>query len=291
MTLFITLFLAGMLTILLPCILPLIPIVLGVSIAGRSKLRPLFTILGMLVSFIGFTFLLQVVLSQFIQVADYMRIATYYILLLFGVGFLHPKRPIALTASVLGALFFMSKGWTAVIIAAVLGVIAMELGGKVASKIQQLGSDVQQKAKGELGEDNPMTAFIMGLTMGLVWVPCAGPALGFAFTLVREQPGLQALLYLSAYGLGTAVPLLLIGYGGQHAVHSVRALSKYSGKIKQISGAVLIVTALAFQFHWFRTFEIWLIENTSFGNLGIDLEEKFFGEETGQDILEKAREE
>ncbi|HLD63532.1 MAG TPA: hypothetical protein VI913_01415, partial [Candidatus Peribacteraceae bacterium] len=71
------LFLAGALTILLPCILPLIPIVLGVSITGRSKLRPLLTIGGMLVSFVGFTFLLQVVLSQFVALADVIRLATF----------------------------------------------------------------------------------------------------------------------------------------------------------------------------------------------------------------------
>ena len=84
MALFITLFGAGMLTIVLPCILPLIPIVLGVSIAGRSKLRPLLITAGMLVSFVGSTFLLLVVLRQFVELADYVRIGTYSVLLLFG---------------------------------------------------------------------------------------------------------------------------------------------------------------------------------------------------------------
>jgi cytochrome c biogenesis protein CcdA/thiol-disulfide isomerase/thioredoxin len=278
MSLAFTLFVAGMLTILLPCILPLIPIVLGVSIAGKSKWRPLLSIMGMVVSFVGFTFLLLIVLRQFVEVADYMRIGTYYVLLLFGLGFLTHSRPIQLGGAVAGALFFMAKGSAAVAIAAVLGIAAMLIGGKIATRIQQTGADVQNLTREGLGEDSPITAFIIGLTMGLVWVPCAGPALGFVFTLVREQPGVQAFAYLTVYGLGAAVPLLLIGYGGQAAVHSVRALSKYSGYIKQFSGAVLILTALAFQLHWFTRVETWFVLNTSYGTLGTRLEEKIFGD-------------
>lgn len=277
MTLFFTLFGAGMLTILLPCILPLIPIVLGVSIAGRSKWRPLFTVGGMLVSFVGFTFLLLVVLSQFVELADYIRIATYYLLLLFGIGFLTANKPTQYIVAVLGAYFFVSKGWVSVGVAAAFGVIAMEIGGRAATRIQQLGSDVQGKARSEFGADSPLTAFIIGLTLGLVWVPCAGPALGFALTLVREQPGPLAAAYLLAYGAGTAVPLLVIGYGGQAAVHSVRVLSKYSGYVKMVAGGLLVASALAFHFMAFQQLQIWLISNTPFGDIGTQLEDRFFG--------------
>ncbi|MBI3816006.1 hypothetical protein HY285_00475, partial [Candidatus Peregrinibacteria bacterium] len=155
-----TLFTSGLLTILLPCILPLIPIVLGVSIADRNRLRPLVTILGLLLSFVGFTFLLQVVLSQFVELADYIRIATFYVLLLFGLGFLFHKRAIQLTGAVLGSIFFLDKGWIAILIAAVLGIIAMKIGGRVASAIQQLGSDVQGAARTGLGANSLLTAFI-----------------------------------------------------------------------------------------------------------------------------------
>ena len=288
MTLAFTLFIAGMLTIFLPCILPLIPIVLGVSIAGRSKLRPLFTVIGMVVSFVGFTFLLLVVLRQFVEVADYMRIGTYYVLLLFGLGFLTHNKKVQYGGALLGSVFFLQKGQPSVIVAALLGLFAMHVGGKVATRIQQVGTGVQGFARDELGSDSPLTAFIMGLTMGLVWVPCAGPALGFAFTLVREEPGLAAFFYLTAYGLGSAVPLLLIGYGGQAAVHSVRALNKYSGRIKQVSGVILIITALSFQFHWFTKIETWFVLNTNYGTLGTRLEEKFFGSEVGRPSVEES---
>lgn len=271
-----TLLLAGILTILLPCVLPLVPIVLGVSIADRDRRRPAVTICGMLVSFVGFTFLLQVVLSRFIELADILRIATYYVLLLFGFGFLFSSLPIQIPGAIAGSFFFLGKGWTAVMIAAVAGCIAVVFAGKIVTRIQQLGTDIQGQARTSLGSSSLLSAFIVGLTMGLVWVPCAGPALGFALALVRDEPGLRAFFLLGAYGIGAALPLLLIGYGGQRAVHSVRALAPYTGRIKQVSGALLIFSAIAFQFGWFTDLQAWLVEETRFGTVGTDIEERLF---------------
>ena len=276
MTLYLTLFIAGLLTILLPCILPLIPIVLGVSIVGRSKWRPFLTIAGMIVSFVGFTFLLLVVLSRFVELADYIRIATYYILLLFGIGFITHNRKPQLVGALAGSLFFFAKGIPAVIVAALVGMIAMYFGERAASNLQQIGTSIQNKARKDLGSDSPLTAFIIGLTLGLIWVPCAGPALGFALTLVREEPGFRAALALTSYAFGTAVPLLAIGYGGQTAVHSVHAVSRFSGIIKQIAGLLLVLTAIALQLHFFEKAQILLLEKTNFGDLGTRIEEKLF---------------
>lgn len=272
MMLILTMFLAGAVTILLPCILPLLPVVLGVSIAGRHRLRPLFVVSGMLVSFVGFTFLLQIVLSQFVETADYLRIATYYVLLLFGLGFLFHQRALLVGGAMLGSLFFHPKGWLSIGIAALLGMIAMELGGRIASRLQQWGTNIQGKTAREFGSESPMSAFIIGLTLGLIWVPCAGPALGFALALIREEPGLRTLLLLSAYGAGTAVPLLLVGYGGQLAIRSVRSLTPYSGAVKKVAGILLILTALALNFRGFTAFETYLAQNLGYGTIGTDLE-------------------
>ncbi len=286
MALIISLFTAGLLTVLLPCILPLIPIVLGASIAGRSKWRPLLTVAGMLVSFVGFTFLLIVVLNQFVELADYLRIGTFYLLLLFGLGFLTSKKSVHVVGAILGASFFLVKGWPAVAIAAILGVIAIIVAPPLANKIQQFGSNVQQKVRTDLGNESPLTAFLMGLTMGLVWVPCAGPALGFAFTLVREQPGFLSLFYLFVYGLGTAIPLLLIGYGGQYAVHSVHKLVRYSGHVKHTAGVLLIITAVALHFNWLEKAQLWVTNNTAYGTWGVDLEERLFSDRIGKALID-----
>lgn len=270
------LFVAGLLTILLPCILPLIPIVLGVSIADRNRWRPLGTVAGMVVSFVAFTFLLQVVLTRFFVLADVLRIGTYQVLVLFGICFITAKKPIQLIVSVLSALFFLSKGWLAVGGAVIFAVLAIELGGRVATMLQQLGGTLQSGARSRFGNNGLITAFIIGLTLGLVWVPCAGPALGFALTLVRDEPGFKAFLLLGVYALGAAVPLLIVGYGGQAAVHSVRALSRYSGHIKHVAGVLLLVSGIAFQFHWFTNLQTYLVTNTTYGTWATNLEEKIF---------------
>jgi cytochrome c biogenesis protein CcdA/thiol-disulfide isomerase/thioredoxin len=277
MTILLTLFAAGVLTILLPCILPLVPIVLGVSLAGKRKVRPLVTVAGMVASFVVFTFLLQVVLRQLVHLADIMRIATYYALLLFGVCFLFSRTYVQIALAALGAIpLFWGQGWLALVVSSVLGAIAVALGGRAATRIQQLGTDAQQGARKGLGTESLLSAFVVGLTLGLVWVPCAGPALGFALTLVRDEPGPRAFLALSAYALGAALPLLLIGYGGQSMVHSARWLNRYSGRIKQVSGALLVLSAAALQYNFFTSAQTWLADRTGFGNLGSRIEERLF---------------
>lgn len=276
MALYLTLFLAGMLTILLPCILPLLPIVLGVSIAGRSKWRPFLTVLGMIVSFVGFTFLLTVVLNSFIELADYIHISTNYILLLFGIGFAIHSRLFGFMGAILGAFFFIDKGPVSIVIAAVTGMILLSIGDRIAGKIQQLGTNAQSAAREEFGADSPFTAFAIGLTLGLVWVPCAGPALSFALTLVREKPGIEAAFALIAYATGTGLPLLIIGYGGQAMLHSVRSLNRYTGIVKTVAGYLFIVTAVALQMNYFQQFQVWLTNNTSFGDIGTRIEENIF---------------
>lgn len=273
-----TLFGSGILTILLPCILPLVPIVLGVSVAGRSRLRPLAVVAGMVVSFVAFTFALHFFLSSFPSVADVFRVATFAVLFLFGVGFLTHNRLLRQVGCVGAALFFLDYGVIGVVLAAVPCFVAMEAAGWVSTRIQQAGTDVQMAAAGTFGSDSPLTAFLIGLTLGLVWVPCAGPALGFAFALVRDEPGVRAALLLTCYALGTAVPLLLVGYGGQYAVRSVRLLNAYTGVVKRVAGALLIATAVLLQLRTFESIQIWLIDNTPFGDLGTRVEEFFIGD-------------
>lgn len=272
------LFGSGVLTILLPCILPLVPIVLGVSVAGHSRWRPLAVVAGMVVSFVAFTFALHFFLSSFPSVADVFRIGTFAVLLLFGVGFLTHNRILRQVGCVAAALFFLDYGVIGVVVAAVPCFVAMEVGGWVATRIQQVGADAQQAVRGTFGSDSPLTAFLIGLTLGLVWVPCAGPALGFAFALVRDEPGVRAAFLLTTYALGTALPLLIIGYGGQWAVRSVRVLNQYTGLVKRVAGVLLIATAVLLQLRTFEKIQIWLIDNTPFGDIGTRVEEFFIGD-------------
>ncbi len=281
-TLALTLFLAGMLTILLPCILPLLPIVVGVSVADRHPLRPVAIALGMVASFVVSTFVLQVVLGSFVEFADTVRIASFYVLLLFGIGFCMHRRPFQLACTAVGALFFLDNGWIAVAVAAIVGMIAMELGGRVATALQSVGSEVQSSVSGTLGRNSLVSAFVIGATLGLVWAPCAGPALGLALTLVRDEPGAKALVYLLCYALGSAVPLLIVAYGGQKAVGAVRSIGPWTGVIKQVAGVILILMAIGLRYDYLTRLQTWIVQHTSYGSLGNRIENALFPSRNSQ---------
>jgi cytochrome c biogenesis protein CcdA len=276
MIVYLTLFLAGMLTIFLPCILPLVPVVVGVSIVGRSRLRPFLTVAGMVMSFVVFTYVLLTLLDSFVELADYIRIGTLYVLVLFGICFLSPWRVIRLVGAVAGGFLFLDKGILSVIGVILLGIFAIEIATNVGTRIQQFGVTAQSVARHEFGSDSLLTAFLVGLTLGLVWVPCAGPALGFALALVREQPGAMALSALFSYALGTAVPLLIVGYGGQYAVKSVKSLNRYTGFVKMLAGALLILTAIALHMNILQSAQVWIEDHTPLGSFASSFEKKLF---------------
>ena len=151
MELVIVLFLAGVLTILLPCILPLVPVVLGASIAGRSKLLPLLTIAGLLLSFVGGTWLLTAVLREFVNLADYVRLSSFYVLLLLGLGFVTEKRFVRTGGAAAGALFFSNKGLPAVLVAAALGIGVLYAAAGAVGRFNCWGSGCRRLRKRSSG--------------------------------------------------------------------------------------------------------------------------------------------
>jgi hypothetical protein len=123
----------------------------------------------MVLSFVLFTFLLQVALQQLVQLADILRIATYYALFLFGVCFLIGRVWLQIALAALGAIpLFLRQGWVALALAPLMGATAVALGGRIASRIQQIGADVQHGAKVTLGQESLLSTFVVGLTLGLV---------------------------------------------------------------------------------------------------------------------------
>ncbi len=205
--------LAGMLTIAAPCILPLLPILLGVSVGQTSKTRPIFIVLGFVLVFASAGLLLSY-LSQHIGLdPGIIRTTGVVILGLFGL-FLIWSKPFDLLALRMSAI--VAKAGMA--------------GGR--------------------GEGN-WGAFVLGMTLGIVWTPCAGPVLGSVLTLIALQTELAtATILLVAYAIGAGLPMLLIAYGGQYLSTRVESLARYSRLIQQIFGIVIIAFAVAVYFNY-----------------------------------------
>lgn len=85
------------------------------------------------------------------------------------------------------------------------------------------------------------SGLILGMTLGLVWIPCVGPILSGVLALVATQGQVVGgLLLLSAYSLGFAIPMLMAGYASQAFRRKIRFFNAYPLAIRLVSGLLLI---------------------------------------------------
>jgi len=245
-------FLAGIVTVLSPCILPVLPIVLSSSLSG-GKRRPLGVVAGFIVSFTFFTLFLTSIVSLLKIPADSLRTFSIVVIFLFGASLLIPK-----FQSIFELLFARLSRFTP----------------------KSTGSE------GFLG------GFIIGLSIGLIWTPCVGPILASVISLAitGTVTGLAFFITL-AYSLGTAIPMFAIVYGGRNLLNKVPWLLANTARIQKGFGVVMIFVALAIYFNFDRNFQTFILNRfPSYGTNLIKLEENELVEEEldklrgGQDL-------
>jgi cytochrome c-type biogenesis protein len=200
-------FLAGLVTIFSPCVLPLLPVVLGTA-TSEHRLGPValaaglafsFLILGLFVATIGFSLGLNGELFQ-----------TLAALLLLAVG-------IVLIIPVLQARLTLDTA---------------PLGNWVE---QRFGRRAKKGLAGQFG---------VGVLLGAVWTPCVGPTLGAASVLAAQGRDLiQVTLIMFVFAVGTALPLLLLGLASREALMRWRGQILATGTTgKRMLGLVLSAT-------------------------------------------------
>ena len=202
-------FTAGALTILSPCVLPLVPIVIG-SAGQRSKWGPLALAAGLVLSFTLVGFAVAVLGSTAGFDGEIIRAAGAVVLFLAGVVLLVPKMTdlAARAATPLAA-------WA----------------GRRQSGLERFGL---------LGQ-----AAIGGL-LGLVWSPCVGPTLGAATVLAAQGKDLaEVALVMAAFGLGIATVLLVIATATRGFLMRWRGALLQTGRAgKRVLGSLLIAVAV-----------------------------------------------
>ncbi len=93
--------------------------------------------------------------------------------------------------------------------------------------------------------------FVLGLSLGLVFVPCAGPVLtAISVAAAHRHVGFSSLLVTLFYALGVTVPLLVLAVVAQRATTSWTSLRSHLPAVRQVAGVVLGVTTLAIAFNW-----------------------------------------
>lgn len=209
-------FLAGIVTVLSPCVLPVLPALLSAG-AGKGHLRPLGIICGLVFSFTFFTLALTSIIHLTGISPDFLRYIAIGLIGIFGLLMIFPS---------LGEKF-----------------------AEATSAIANLGQSVQKQSS--IAGSGFWSGFILGVALGLVWTPCAGPILAAIITLVATSAVTwSAFLITFIYSLGAAIPMFLIIYGGQKIISSSRTLSKYSEWIRRSFGVFMLLGALAIAFQY-----------------------------------------
>jgi len=222
--------LAGLVTAISPCVLPVLPILLAGGASGR---RPLRIVVGLVGSFVVFT------LS-----------ATW---LLGKLGL-----PDDLLHNLAIALLFL--------VAAIL--VVPRLGLLVERPFARL---TRFRAGGG--------GFLLGVSLGLVFVPCAGPVLAaISVVAANHRVGLDAIVLTGAYGVGAGIPMLAIAYGGRRVGVRMRS---YGPQLRVGSGVVIGLVALSIALNAFNGLQTALPGYTQ------ALQNRIEGSSTAHDALAK----
>ena len=193
-------FVAGVVTAISPCVLPVLPILLAGGASGRHPVR---IVAGLVASFTVFTLFASWILSKLGLPQDFLR--NLAIVLLF----------------VTAATLFVPR---------------------VALLVER-----PLNAFSRLRPRNVGGGFVFGATLGLVFVPCAGPVLAtISVVAAKNEVGVRAILLTLAYALGAAVPMLAIAFGGREAAASLR---RHASSVRLVSGALIAAVALGLVFH------------------------------------------
>ena len=193
-------FLAGVVTAISPCVLPVLPVLLAGGASGR---RPVRIVAGLVLSFSFFTLFAAWLLDKLGLPEDFLRNAAIVLLFVMAATLLVPRAAVLLERPLAGLSRFRPQG----------------VGG----------------------------GFLLGATLGLVFVPCAGPVLAtITVVAANNDVGVRAILLTLAYAVGAALPMLAIARGGREASTLLR---RHAETVRLASGAVIAVVALGLVFH------------------------------------------
>ena len=219
--------LAGALSTLSPCVLPLVPIVLGTA-STAHRYGPLALAGGLSLSFA----VLGTALAYF--------------------------------GTVIGLPPNLGRDVGAVLLG-IFGVVLLSgfLQGKFAAATAGIGS----RADGLLTKIQPTGLsgqVLVGAVLGLVWSPCAGPTLGAAIGLASQGREIgPIMLLMGLFGIGASLPLLAVGWLGRRAMGAGRGTLLRAGQVgKMALGGTFVVIAAALLTGYDQHLEAWLVQHS-----------------------------
>lgn len=227
-------FLAGVITILSPCILPILPIVLSSTIGGQEigKSRPLGVVIGFVLSFTFFTLFLSTIVRLSGISADTLRLVSVLVIAGFGASLLFSQFQVLVE--------------------------------RLFSKLAEFMPSSQNRTGFGSG-------LVIGLSVGLLWTPCVGPILASVISLaITGAVTFDAFLIILAYSLGTAIPMFVIMIGGQNILKKIPWLLANTSRIQKAFGGVMMLTALGIFFNIDRKFQTYIVQAFPWYGVGLN---------------------
>tara|TARA_B110000263_G_scaffold216530_1_gene202111 strand:+ start:250 stop:957 length:708 start_codon:yes stop_codon:yes gene_type:complete len=203
-------FSAGLISFLSPCVLPLIP--------GY-------------ISFISGQSLNELLESRKINLLP---------LILFSLGFSFVFIIFGATASILGKFLLQNSQQLRIVAGIIIIIFSLQLLGIFNINFLNIEKKIYTKKS-----SNIWFSFIVGMAFGFGWTPCIGPILGSILALAStEETILRAIILLSFYSLGLAIPFILSGYLIQRFLVFSKNFKKNIKLVSKIGGITLLITGV-----------------------------------------------
>jgi cytochrome c biogenesis protein CcdA/thiol-disulfide isomerase/thioredoxin len=203
--------LAGVITAISPCVLPVLPILLAGSATGPPR-RPYAIVAGLVASFTVFTLFAAALLDALGLPDDFLRNLALVLLFVLAATLVFPR-----------------------------------VGELVSTPLSRLA----RRPAGDLGG-----GFLLGASLGLVFVPCAGPVLAAVAVIAADRDvGLDGFALTLSYAVGAGLPMLAVALAGQRALTRTKAVQAHAATVRRALGVVIAATALAIVLELDRPFQ------------------------------------
>jgi len=219
--------LAGLLSTLSPCVLPILPILLGTAMSAHRR-APLALAAGLAISYA-----------------------------IIGTALAWAGSALALNSELVRRIGAALLGLFALII------LSSSLQQRFAAATSGIGNAGNQLLS-RLHLNGLYGQFVVGLVLGMIWSPCVGPTLGVAIVLAsqgKHLAGSAALMGL--FSLGAALPIVILGYLSRTAMMSLRGRLLQAGRAGKVAlGSAMLLIAIATISGRDRRAEAWLVNHS-----------------------------
>jgi cytochrome c-type biogenesis protein len=227
MTLLIISFVSGVLTVLAPCVLPLLPVIIGSSVSNSNKFKPYIIILGLLLSITIFTILLKASTALLGIDPLFWKVISGGIVTLFGLVYIFPGI------------------WEKITVAL-----------KLSSKSDKLLENASNK-EGWVGD------ILIGAALGPVFASCS-PTYSLIIATVLPVSFIAGIGYIIVYALGLGSIMLLVALLGRKIVNKLKWASNPNGWFKKILGVLFLIVGISVMTGFDKIIEANIISSENF---------------------------